>query len=115
MKVIIIALSGIGDALMFSPTLEKIKIEFPDAKIDVLTMFKGVEEIYSLLPQVSNAIYFNFLKEGVLNCLSFVLKLQKSNYDISVNVYPSNRKEYNIISWLIGAKQRLGVKYIRND
>ena len=115
MKILILALSGIGDALMFTPTLDKIKSEFPNAKVDVLAMFKGVEEIYSSLPEVSDVIYFNFLKEGIIKSISFVKKLRKQKYDISINVYPANRKEYNVINWLIGAKKRLAAKYIRKD
>jgi heptosyltransferase-2 len=115
MKILVIALSGIGDALMFTPTLDKIKIEFPNAKIDVLAMFKGVEEIYSTLPEISNVIYFNFMKEGISKSIAFINKLRKNKYDVSISVYPSNRKEYNVISWLIGAKKRLAAKYIRQD
>jgi len=115
MKILVLALSGIGDALMFTPTLDKIKIEFPKAEIDVLVMIKGVEEIYSILPDISKVIYFNFIKEGITNSISFLNKLRKNRYDVSINVYPSNRKEYNIISRLINAKKRLGIKYIRQD
>jgi len=115
MKILIIALSGIGDALMFTPTLEKIKKEFPQAEIDVLTMFKGVQDIYALLDDVANVFFFNFIKEGAFKSLSYVLKLRKAKYDISVNVYPSNRKEYNIISRIVGANKRLAVRYIRQD
>jgi heptosyltransferase-2 len=39
----------------------------------------------------------------------------RKKYDASINVYPANRKEYNIISFIIGAKQRAGVVYLRKD
>ncbi len=39
----------------------------------------------------------------------------RKKYDASINVYPSNRKEYNVISFLIGAKQRVGAVYLRKD
>lgn len=112
-KILILALSGIGDALMFTPTLDKIKAEYPHSSIDVLVMFKGAGEIYSNLPEISNVIYFDFMKSGIMKSIYFVNTLRKYKYDISINVYPSNRKEYNIISFLIGANKRLGVKYIR--
>ncbi len=32
---------------------------------------------------------------------------------MTINVYPSNRKEYNLISFLIGAKKRVAVEYLR--
>ena len=61
---------------------------------------------------LTSVIHFDFLKEGVIASLKFVLGLRKK-YDATINVYPSNRKEYNIISFLIGAKQRAGVEYLR--
>ncbi len=114
MKVLIIALSGIGDALMFTPALKLLRQDFPDAQIDTLVMFGGARDLYERLPYVDNVVHFNFMREGYLPSLKFVLSLRKK-YDVSFNVYPSNRKEYNVINYLIGAKQRLGVRYLRSD
>jgi lipopolysaccharide heptosyltransferase II len=114
MKILILALSGIGDALMFTPALKLLKKELPDSTIDILVMIKSAGEIFERNPQVNNVIQFDFLKEGFLSSLRFVLTLRKK-YDTSINVYPSNRKEYNIINFLIGAKKRAGVKYLRRD
>lgn len=112
MKILILALSGIGDALMFTPALKLLRQSLPSAQIDALVMFKGTKEIYQTNRDLTNVIHFDFLKEGVTNSLKFVLSLRKK-YDASINVYPSNRKEYNIINFLIGAKQRTGVNYLR--
>jgi heptosyltransferase-2 len=112
MKILILALSGIGDALMFSPSLKILRNNLPDAQIDMLVMFKGAKDIYQNNPNLSNLIHFDFLKEGAAKSLRFVLSLRKK-YDITINVYPSNRREYNIISFLIGAKERFAVKYKR--
>jgi len=110
MKILAFALSGIGDALMFSPAIRLLKQYKPNCEIDILAMYKGVKEIYETNPFVNKVIYFDFLKEGYIKSLKFLLSLRKK-YDVSINVYPSNRKEYNIISFLVGAKIRLAVKY----
>jgi heptosyltransferase-2 len=112
MKILILALSGIGDALMFTPALKLLRQSLPDAQIDALVMFKGTKEIYQSNLNFNKVTYFDFLKEGAINSLNFVLTLRKK-YDVTINVYPSNRKEYNIISFLIGAKQRVVVEYLR--
>lgn len=112
MKVLVLALSGIGDALMFSPALKYLKSSLPNSQIDMLVMFKGAEALYKNNPNISNLIYFDFLKEGPLKSLKFVLSLRKK-YNVTINVYPSNRREYNIISSLLGAKVKLAVKYKR--
>lgn len=114
MKILVIALSGIGDALMFSPSISLLRKYLPDAEIDLLCMFKGVKDIYEFNPKVNRIIYFNFLKEGFIKSLFFLFNLRKK-YDATFNVYPSNRKEYNIISLIIGANERYGVRYLRKD
>jgi len=112
MKILILALSGIGDALMFTPALKLLRQSLPSAQIDALVMFKGTKEIYETNPNFNKVIHFDFLKEGAANSLRFVLGL-RNKYDATINVYPSNRKEYNLISFLIGAKKRVGVEYLR--
>lgn len=112
MKILVLALSGIGDALMFSPAISLIKSDMPEAEIDVLCMIKGAKEIYEVNPKVNRVIYFNFIKEGLIKSLFFLSKIRKK-YDATFNVYPSNRKEYNVISFLIGAKERYAVDYLR--
>ena len=114
MNILLIALSGIGDALMFTPALIKLKEEFPTAKIDALVMYKGVKDIYENLPQISQIHYWDFLNGSKIKSVLYVLKLRKK-YDTAINVYPSNRKEYNLINLLIGANKRLAVEYLRMD
>jgi len=114
MRLLIIALSGIGDALMFIPALRLIKNKFPEITVDTLVMFKGVKDIYERNRNFDKVIYFDFISSGLIPSLKFVLGLRKK-YDASINVYPSNRKEYNIINFLIGAKKRAGINYLRQN
>jgi len=111
-KILVLALSGIGDALMFTPALQLIKMHTPDAQIDALVMYKGVKEIYERTGYFTTIHHFDFLNASKLSALKFVLQL-RGNYDASINVYPSNRKEYNLINFLIGAKKRCAVSYLR--
>ena len=114
MKILLIALSGIGDALMFTPALRFLKESFPDYKVDALVMIKGVKEIYEQNPDINSIYYFDFIKKGGRKSLQYLSSFRKK-YDATINVYPSNRKEYNIISSLIGAKKRAAIKYNRMD
>jgi heptosyltransferase-2 len=114
MKILVIALSGIGDALMFTPSILKLKDDIPDCDIDALVMFNGVKEIYVKLPHIRKVHFHDFLNSNKIDSLLFVLSLYKK-YDVVINVYPANRKEYNLISWLTGAKTRLAVEYLRQD
>ncbi|MEJ2614763.1 MAG: hypothetical protein P8Z35_07385 [Ignavibacteriaceae bacterium] len=111
MKILVIALSGIGDALMFTPALKLISKAEPDAEIDVLVMLNGAKDIFERNENINRVIYFNFPEEGAFKSLRFVSSLRKK-YDASINVYPSNRKEYNIISFLVGAKKEPGLNIL---
>lgn len=111
MKILILSLAGIGDSLMFSPALNILRKKNPDAEIHMLTMLRGAYEIYSNNPDISKLIHFDFLHEGYFNSFRFIYKMRKEKYDLSINVYPMNRREYNIISFLIGARERLGHSY----
>ncbi len=112
MKILILTLSGIGDALMFTPAIKLLRQSLPASKIDALVMYRGTKEIYKTNPNLNDIIHFDFLKQGTANSLKFVLGLRKK-YDATISVYPSNRKEYNIINFLLGAKKRVGIEYLR--
>lgn len=114
MKILVIALSGIGDALMFTPSLNKLKEDYPSASIDVLAMFNGVKEIFENLDNVNRVLYHDFLNSSAFKSFGFILRL-RGEYDITINVYPSNRREYNLISRIIGSPKRCGVNYLRRN
>jgi heptosyltransferase II len=114
MKILILALSGIGDALMFTPALRLMRKSLPDAQIDALVMIGGVRDMYERNPDINKVIFFEFMKKGLPSSLKFLSGL-RNKYDASINVYPSNRKEYNVINYLIGAKKRAGIRYLRMD
>jgi len=114
MKILVIALSGIGDALMFTPALKVLRKELPDAEIDALVMYTGAKEIFSSNPNLNNVFHFNFVEQGIFKSIKFLFHLRKK-YDASINVYPSNRKEYNIIHFIIAAFKRAGVVYLRKN
>jgi heptosyltransferase-2 len=114
MKIVIITLSGIGDALMFTPALKLLRKSLPNAEIDTLVMYRGAKEIFESNPNINKVIHFNFIEKGAFKSLKFLFQIRKE-YDASINVYPANRKEYNLISFLIGAKKRAGVVYLRKN
>lgn len=114
MKILVLALSGIGDALMFTPALTLMRRSFPDVQIDALVMFKGVQEMFQRNKDFHTVYFFDFLREGFFPSLKFILGLRNA-YDATINVYPSNRREYNIVNFLFGAKKRAGVQYLRMD
>lgn len=111
MRILINALSGIGDALMFSPALALLKKHSPESTIDMAVMFPAVEELYRNNPHLNNIYFIDFLKQSKISSLKDTHKLRKNKYDVSINVYPSNRREYNFVQFLEGAKIRIAHRY----
>ena len=111
MKVLIIALSGIGDALMFSPALRLLRRQHPDARIELLSMFTGVKELYERNKDIDEVIHWDFLHRVPLSSLLFLFRLRRRGYTVSICVYPQNRWPYNLIAFIVGASRRLGHDY----
>lgn len=111
MKFLVNALSGNGDALMFSPSLRLLRDRFPDAEIDMLVMFKSVKEMYERHPALSRIYHIDFLKQSKFTSLRQVRELSRNGYDVSFNVYPSNRFEYNFLNALLGARKKIAHSY----
>jgi heptosyltransferase-2 len=113
-RILILALSGIGDALMFTPALRLLRDTYPDTQIDVLTMFKGIEDIFSANPDISNVLYWNFLKESPIKSLKFIFSI-RGTYSHTITAFPANRFHYAIVARLIGSMQRIGHRYIHDS
>jgi heptosyltransferase II len=77
-------------------------------------MIGGVKDMYERNPDLNSVIFYDFMKQGLPASVKFLSRL-RGKYDASINVYPSNRKEYNVINYLIGAEKRGGVRYLRMD
>ncbi|MGB9710726.1 MAG: glycosyltransferase family 9 protein [Thermodesulfovibrio sp.] len=112
MKILILPLYGIGDTLMTTPAIETLKKSI-DCKIVNICMFKSTYEVLQNNPFIDELIYFPFLEQSFFNSLKFVFALKR--FDCAINFYPSNRREYNLLSFLTRAKIRLGHRYLKRD
>lgn len=111
-KLLVLPLYGIGDTLMTTPAIEVLKKSI-DCRIVNLCMFKSTYEVLKNNPYIDELIYFPFLEKGILNSLRFIFSLEK--FDVTINFYPSNRKQYNILSFLTKSRIRLGHRYLKRD
>jgi len=112
-KIIVLPMYGIGDVLMTTPALRNIK-EQTGAKITYLHMFETTRDILLNNPCIDENIFFPFLSSGRLEGLRFLIKFRK-RFDCSINFYPSNRRDYNLASFICGRPLRIGHRYARND
>ena len=114
-RVLALPLYGIGDVLMTTPALKTIKEKLPSSRVTFLHMFRTTRDILLGNPNVDENIHFPFLEAGRWKGAGFALGLRSQKFDAAINFYPSNRKDYNIASFLSGCGIRIGHTYeVRN-
>jgi heptosyltransferase-2 len=111
MKILILCLPGLGDTLMFTPALKLLREHFPEATIKALVMYKSSYDLLETNPNLDEVVLWEFLKQGSLKSLQFMFHLRQERFDASIIAFPANRLQYNLVSFLAGAKRRLGHHY----
>lgn len=110
-RILVLSLAGIGDTLMATPLLAELRRRFPPARIDVLVLWAGSAQILQGNPNVDTVLRHDFLKAPRTASLRYVLGLRGNRYDLSLTLHPQGRREYRIITRLIGARVRLSHRY----
>lgn len=111
-RFLLISLGGAGDTLMASPMIEELRKAYPQAQIDMITMQgTAARDVGDNNPWIDNRYHFEFMRSGLLQSLRYCLRLRKNHYDTSFNLMPQNRLEYNLIAFLIGARERIGFDF----
>jgi ADP-heptose:LPS heptosyltransferase len=103
-KCLIFFTIGIGDSLMVTPVIEKIR-KMPGYEFDALTISPQVTDIMKNSGDFREVYIINFLKDPLMNALSSLMSLRKNNYDMSILVFPSNHYKYHLVHSFIGAKK----------
>ena len=96
---------------MSTPMLALLRKAKPDAEIHVLVMFAATRELFLTNPNLDHIHYFDFINVNKFEGFLYLLHLRKISFDVSINIYPENRREYNFFSYLLGAKKRIGIHY----
>lgn len=111
MKIAVLLLPGIGDSLMATPMIRILRKNFPKAQIDVLCMFKTVQYVFKNNKYVDHVFYLPLYTENRLKATRNIFSYRIKNYDISILGFPSFRKEYHVVQWLLGAKKRIAHRF----
>lgn len=111
MKILLIAMSGIGDTLIATPLIHELRANFPAAEIHVLVMWSGAKDLLQGNPHVNRIWQENMIRKGPLRALPFLLRLRRERFDVSMNAHTQGRLAYRGVAALIGAKLRVGHAY----
>jgi len=110
-KILVISLPGIGDTINSTPVYRPLSRAYPEAHITALVMYGPCKEVLETNPHINEVILWEFLKRSKSATLGFILEMRRKRFDLSITCYPANRKEYNLASFLIGARLRLAHQY----
>lgn len=103
MKILVILGSGIGNSILFSPTLSAIRKTYSNAQIDLLAYKPAFAAPFTDSGLVDNMVTFRGL--------STVWMLRREHYDVSITAFPSNKWQFNVFAFLVGAKRRITHSY----
>jgi ADP-heptose:LPS heptosyltransferase len=110
-KILVISMAGIGDALLATPLIHELRANFPDATIDALVLWPGSKDLLENNPHLNRVHQKNLIKSGKIEALNFLWSLRKNRYDLSINTHPQSRIHYRIAAFLAGAKVRVSHEY----
>lgn len=105
-KILVINFGGIGDEILFSPTLASLKKEFPNSEITLALepRSKGIKD----LTDVINDLFLIDIKSKnkYVELLKLIFLARKGKFDMAVTA--GGNKFMSIILFLTGIKKRYG-------
>jgi heptosyltransferase-2 len=110
-KILVISMAGIGDTLLSTPLIHELRLNFPEATIDILAMWAGSKDLLENNPHVNRVFQKNLIKCGRLEGLKFLWSLRAHKYDVSINTHPQSRSHYRIAARIVGARTRISHQY----
>ncbi|MGD0746003.1 MAG: glycosyltransferase family 9 protein [Verrucomicrobiota bacterium] len=117
MKILVISLAGIGDALLATPLIHELRANFPDATIDALVLWAGSRDLLENNPHLNRVHQQNLVQSGKLDAadklkaLRFFWSLRRERYGVSINTHPQSRRHYRIAARIVGAPTRISHEY----
>ncbi|MCL6583715.1 MAG: glycosyltransferase family 9 protein [bacterium] len=105
-KILIISLSGIGDLILFTPALPRLRKKFPEGEISLLVKKKEAAQVVKGHPCLDKVIVHDPQRASLGENLRFYLNLRKQRYDLSLSVFPAMTALNNLSTLAIGARER---------
>ena len=105
-KILAINFGGIGDEILFLPTLISLKKEFPHAHITLALepRSKSIKDLTSIIDELILVDIKN--KNKYIELLKFIFKARFGKFDLAITA--GGNKFMSIILWLTGIQKRYG-------
>lgn len=106
MRVVALVPGGIGDQILFFPTLDDLKRNYPEADIDVVVEPRSVGA-YRVCKSVSDTLLFDFKDRNSLADLGNLLgTIRDREYDVAISLGKS--WAVGLLLWMTGVSNRIG-------
>ena len=106
MRIVALVPGGIGDQILFFPTLDDLKRTYPNAQIDVVVEPRA-KDAYRVSKSVHNTILFDFKGRNSLADLGNLLgAIREREYDVAIAL--GQRSTVGLLLWLTGIPNRIG-------
>ncbi|MDJ0797687.1 MAG: glycosyltransferase family 9 protein [Calothrix sp. MO_167.B12] len=108
MRVVALVPGGIGDQILFFPTLDDLKRSYPDAQIDVVVEPRS-KAAYRVSKSVHEVLLFDYQdRNSLADWANLVGRLRDREYDVAITT--TNNWSEGLILWLTGIPTRVGFK-----
>lgn len=104
-KILVVQTAFLGDVILITPLIRAIKINFPNAILDVIVI-KENEEVLRNNPNLNSIYTFDKKKNKIISFLKNVYRLKKIKYDAVFT--PHSSVTTGLMIFLSGIKYRIG-------
>ncbi|AFY39709.1 glycosyl transferase family 9 [[Leptolyngbya] sp. PCC 7376] len=108
MRILALVPGGVGDQILFFPTLADLKDQYPEAMVDVLVEPRA-KAAYRVCPTVHEVLTFDFKdRNGPADYLNVLGTIRDREYEIALSL--GRRWIVGLLLWLNGIPTRIGYK-----
>ena len=106
-KTVIISLSGIGNTILATPFMERLR-SIVGGEIEIVLLNVGLGKMLKDSGLVDG---YSIFRKNILANLILLIKLHRKKFDYSFTTFPSNRAGFNVLTFLISAKNKVSHSY----
>lgn len=109
MNILICFLSGLGNMLLFTPTLQAIRSKFPDARIALWSKQAIASEVISHYDIIDDFLTYHPKALSKLHCQYLeILNLRKQKFDVVITTFIEEGFKVRLLAKIIKGKRTIG-------